>query len=65
LVREVRLPVWRYCLQGLESDALAALLQAASCLACLTLPTLAPGITSSKEAFMKAIRLVQLDETCT
>lgn len=55
-MREVRLPVWRYCLQGLESDALAALLQAASCLACLTLPTLSSGVTSSKEDFMRSIR---------
>jgi hypothetical protein len=48
------------CLQGLESDALAAILQAATHLTCLTLPTLASGVASSKDDFMRVIRLVQL-----
>lgn len=41
--------------QGLEADALSALLQAASSLHSLTLPTLSAAVKSSKQDFMHAI----------
>jgi hypothetical protein len=45
-----------YALQGVEADALSTLLQAASSLNSLTLPTLSACVTSSKQDFMRVIR---------